>query len=154
MGFMDKLKAGAEEVKVGAKETTARARDTVHEAQVRHDLAQAYTELGHTTYTLIDEGSLHVLSAAEFGCWRTPKPRPSEAERVALPGGLGQQFSATVTDSADASAHASKRSPKPAPMLWCLGDAVDGPPARPPHLTVACVKAINDVCTVKLAGNH
>ena len=59
MGFMDKLKAGAEEVKVGAKETTARARDTVHEAQVRHDLAQAYTELGRTTYTLVDEGSLH-----------------------------------------------------------------------------------------------
>ena len=89
MGFMDKLKAGAEEVKVGAKETTARARDTVHEAQVRHDLAQAYTELGHTTYTLIDEGSLHVLSAAEFGCWRTPKPRPSEAERVARQGVSG-----------------------------------------------------------------
>jgi hypothetical protein len=59
MGVMDKLKAGAEEVKVGAKETTARARDTVHEAQVRHDRAQAYTELGRTTYTLVDEGSLH-----------------------------------------------------------------------------------------------
>ena len=25
---------------------------------MRHDLAQAYTELGHTTYTLVDEGSL------------------------------------------------------------------------------------------------
>jgi hypothetical protein len=59
MGFMDKLKAGAEEVKVGARETTARARDTVHEAQVRRDVAQAYTELGRTTYKLVDEGSLH-----------------------------------------------------------------------------------------------
>jgi len=39
-------------------------------------------------------------------------------------------------------------------MRWCPGDAVDGPSARPPNLTVACVKAINDVCTVKLAGNH
>jgi hypothetical protein len=58
MGVVQKLKAGAEEVKVGAKERTACARDTVHEAQVRHDLAQAYTELGHTTYTLVDEGSL------------------------------------------------------------------------------------------------
>ena len=26
---------------------------------MRHDLAQAYTELGRTTYTLVDEGSLH-----------------------------------------------------------------------------------------------
>jgi hypothetical protein len=38
--------------------------------------------------------------------------------------------------------------------LWCLGDAVDGLSARPPELTAACVRAINDVCTVKLAGNH
>jgi hypothetical protein len=59
MGFMDKLKAGAEEVKVGARETTARARDTVHEAQLRRDLTQAYAELGRTTYKLVDEGSLH-----------------------------------------------------------------------------------------------
>ena len=59
MGFMDKLKAGAEEVKVGAGEATARARDTVQDAQLRRDLAQAYAELGRTTYTLVDEGSLH-----------------------------------------------------------------------------------------------
>jgi hypothetical protein len=58
MGFMDKLKAGAEEVKAGAGEATARARDTVHEAKVSHDLVQAYTELGRTTYRLVDEGSL------------------------------------------------------------------------------------------------
>jgi predicted phosphodiesterase len=38
--------------------------------------------------------------------------------------------------------------------LWCLGDAIDGLSARQPELTVACVRAINDVCTVKLAGNH
>ena len=38
--------------------------------------------------------------------------------------------------------------------LWCLGDAIDVLPARPPELTVACVRAINDVCAVKLAGNH
>ena len=38
--------------------------------------------------------------------------------------------------------------------LWCLGDAVDGLSAGPPELTVACVQAINDVCAVKLAGNH
>ena len=59
MGFMDKLKAGAEEVKVGAGEATARARDTAHKAQVSRDLERAYTELGRTTYTLVDEGSLH-----------------------------------------------------------------------------------------------
>jgi hypothetical protein len=39
-------------------------------------------------------------------------------------------------------------------MLWRLSDAVDGPSARTPNLTVAYVKAINDVCTVKFAGNH
>jgi diadenosine tetraphosphatase ApaH/serine/threonine PP2A family protein phosphatase len=38
--------------------------------------------------------------------------------------------------------------------LWCLGDAIDGLSAGPPELTVAGVRAINDVCKVKLAGNH
>jgi predicted phosphodiesterase len=38
--------------------------------------------------------------------------------------------------------------------LWCLGDAIDGLSTRAPELTVACVRAINDVCAVKLAGNH
>lgn len=38
--------------------------------------------------------------------------------------------------------------------LWCLGDALDGLSARRSELTVACVRAIDDVCAVKLAGNH
>ncbi len=38
--------------------------------------------------------------------------------------------------------------------LWCLGDAIDGLSAREPELTVACVRAINEVCAVKLVGNH
>jgi hypothetical protein len=58
MGWKEKLKAGAEEVKTGAGEATTRARETVQEAQVRRDLAHAYTELGRTTYTLVDEGRL------------------------------------------------------------------------------------------------
>jgi predicted phosphodiesterase len=38
--------------------------------------------------------------------------------------------------------------------LWCLGDTVDGLRARRPELLVACVRAIDEVCAVKLAGNH
>ena len=38
--------------------------------------------------------------------------------------------------------------------LWCLGDAIDGLKASSRELTVACVRAIDDVCAVKLAGNH
>ena len=38
--------------------------------------------------------------------------------------------------------------------LWCLGDAVDALAAREPELTVACVRAIDEVCAVRLAGNH
>jgi predicted phosphodiesterase len=38
--------------------------------------------------------------------------------------------------------------------LWCLGDAVDARSVHRPELTVACVRAIDDVCAVKLAGNH
>ena len=46
MGWRDKLKAGAEEVKTGAGEATARARETMHDAQVRRELQNAYTDLG------------------------------------------------------------------------------------------------------------
>ena len=69
----DKLKAGAEEVKTGAGEATARARETMHDAQVSRELQNAYTELGRTTYTLVDEGSLkderldHAV--AQFASW-------------------------------------------------------------------------------------
>ena len=58
MGWRDKLKASADDVKTGAGEATARARETMHDAQVRRELQNAYTELGRTTYTLVDEGSL------------------------------------------------------------------------------------------------
>ncbi len=85
MGFMDKLKAGAEEIKVGAGEATTRARETVQEAQVRRDLAEAYTNLGRTTYTLVDEGSLHderldhaVQRIRELGAQLSDSETPSE----------------------------------------------------------------------------
>jgi hypothetical protein len=58
IGWRDRLKAGAEEVKTGAGDATARARETMHDAQVRRELQNAYTDLGRTTYTLVDEGSL------------------------------------------------------------------------------------------------
>jgi predicted phosphodiesterase len=38
--------------------------------------------------------------------------------------------------------------------LWCLGDTVDAFAVRQPELVVACVNAIDDVCAVKLIGNH
>jgi hypothetical protein len=85
MGFMDKLKAGAEELKVGAGEATTRARDTVQEAQVRRDLAQAYTELGRTAYTLVDEGALRderldhaVQRIRELGAQLSDSDAPAE----------------------------------------------------------------------------
>ena len=58
MSWMDKLKAGAQEVKTGAGEATTRARETMQDARVTRELQNAYTELGRTTYMLVDEGSL------------------------------------------------------------------------------------------------
>jgi hypothetical protein len=85
MGFMDKLKAGAEDIKVGAGDATTRARETVQEAQVRRDLAQAYTELGRTTYTLVDEGALRderldhaVQRIRELGAQLSDSDTPAE----------------------------------------------------------------------------
>ncbi|MGH2874106.1 MAG: hypothetical protein ACRDL5_16790 [Solirubrobacteraceae bacterium] len=51
MSLIDKLKAGADEA-------TARARETVQDTQLKHELGQAYGELGRAAYALIEEGGL------------------------------------------------------------------------------------------------
>ena len=49
--MIDKLKAGAEQA-------TSRARESVQEAEVRHDLGQAYGELGRIAFALVEQGAL------------------------------------------------------------------------------------------------
>jgi len=49
MGLIDRLM-------VGAEEATAGARDTVHDTQIRHELGQAYGELGRAAYALVRDG--------------------------------------------------------------------------------------------------
>lgn len=51
MGLIDKLKAGADEA-------TARARETVQDTQLKHELGQAYGELGRAAYALVLEGAM------------------------------------------------------------------------------------------------
>lgn len=38
--------------------------------------------------------------------------------------------------------------------LWCLGDTIDAIAVRQPDLMLACVRAVDQVCAVKPAGNH
>ena len=69
MGFMDKLKAGAEQAKdiagaaaVQAKDlagdAATRAKEEARELQQKRELGQAYTELGQTAYALWEQGDL------------------------------------------------------------------------------------------------
>ena len=51
MGLIDQVKAGAEQA-------TSRARESVQEAQLRHELGQAYGELGRTAFGLIEQRAL------------------------------------------------------------------------------------------------
>jgi hypothetical protein len=51
MGIVDKLKAGAEQ-------TANKARETAQEVQTKRELAQAYTDLGKTAFSLVDRGEL------------------------------------------------------------------------------------------------
>lgn len=51
MGFVDKLKAGAEQA--GNK-----ARETAQEVQTKRELGQAYTDLGKTAFGLVDRGEV------------------------------------------------------------------------------------------------
>jgi hypothetical protein len=51
MGFVDKLKAGAEQ-------TANKARETAQEVQTRRELSQAYSDLGKTAFGLADRGDI------------------------------------------------------------------------------------------------
>jgi hypothetical protein len=51
MGFVDKLKAGAEQA--GNK-----ARETAQEVQTKRELGQAYSDLGKTAFGLVDRGEI------------------------------------------------------------------------------------------------
>ena len=51
MGFLDKVKQGAEQA-------AARAKDTASDLQTKRELGQAYGELGETAFELADSGEL------------------------------------------------------------------------------------------------
>jgi hypothetical protein len=51
MGFLDKAKAAAEQAASKAKETTG-------EFQTKRELSQAYDELGHKTFELVEAGDV------------------------------------------------------------------------------------------------
>jgi poly-gamma-glutamate capsule biosynthesis protein CapA/YwtB (metallophosphatase superfamily) len=51
MGLLDKAKAAAEQA-------AAKAKEGVEDVQTKRELAQTYTELGKTTYGLVDSGEI------------------------------------------------------------------------------------------------
>jgi len=51
MGFLDKAKAAAEQA-------TTKAKEGVDDVQAKRELGQAYSELGKTTYDLIENGDI------------------------------------------------------------------------------------------------
>ena len=51
MGFLDKAKAAAEQA-------AAKAKEGVEDVQAKRELGQTYTELGKTTFELVESGTL------------------------------------------------------------------------------------------------
>lgn len=51
MGFLDKAKAAAETA-------AAKAKEGVEDVQTKRELGQAYSELGHTAFELIESGDI------------------------------------------------------------------------------------------------
>ena len=51
MGFLDKAKSAAEQA-------ATRAKEGVEEVQAKRSLAQAYEQLGRTTFELLDAGEI------------------------------------------------------------------------------------------------
>jgi hypothetical protein len=59
MGFLDKAKAAVEQ---GA----AKAKDAAEDVQLKRDLNSTYTELGKTTFDLIDSGDISNPQLTDF----------------------------------------------------------------------------------------
>jgi hypothetical protein len=57
MGFMDKVKAQAEQA-------AAKAKDTAEDVQTKRDLGKAYDELGKETFRLIEAGEVTNVNLA------------------------------------------------------------------------------------------
>lgn len=51
MGFLDKAKSAAEQA-------AQKAKDTAEDVQTKRELGQAFDELGHTAFELIDSGEV------------------------------------------------------------------------------------------------
>ena len=51
MGFLDKVKEGAEQA-------AAKAKDTAEDVQTKRDLGKAYDELGKETFSLMEAGEI------------------------------------------------------------------------------------------------
>ena len=58
MGFVDKLKAGAEQAKDLAEQAASKAKVEARELQVKRELGQVESELGRKTFALIESGAL------------------------------------------------------------------------------------------------
>ncbi len=74
MGFLDKVKAGAEQA-------AARAKLEVQELQTKRDLSAAYGELGQTAFELVESGAVsHERLTASVERIRTLKAQLADLE--------------------------------------------------------------------------
>ena len=62
MGFLDKAKAAAEQAaqkaKEGAEFAAQKAKETAEDVQTKRELGNAYDELGHKAFDLVESGAI------------------------------------------------------------------------------------------------
>jgi hypothetical protein len=85
MGFLDKLKEGADQAKGLANQAVDRARDEAKELNLKRQIAGAEGELGRAAFELVDEGAVSHPSLEE----PAERIRTLRAELAALQEGRG-----------------------------------------------------------------
>jgi hypothetical protein len=79
MGFLDKAKAAAEQA-------AAKAKEGVEDVQTKRELGQAYSELGKTTFGLVESGDVsHPMLAELAAKIRALQEKTGEAPEPAAP---------------------------------------------------------------------
>ena len=80
MGFLDKVKAGAEQAKEMAGAAAEKAKQEAKELQLKRELNDAYEELGKATFERLESGELQAAALAP----RADRIRSLKADIAAL----------------------------------------------------------------------
>ncbi|MFN8187019.1 MAG: hypothetical protein U0R69_08065 [Gaiellales bacterium] len=125
MGFLDKLKEGADQAKELAGQAVDRARDEAKELNLKRQIAGAEGDLGRATFELLEQGAVSHAALSE----PAERVRTLRAELTAIQ--EAQESDGETGESADSAGEEQARTDDAATQAGA-GDTASGPGSGTP----------------------